>query len=195
MKPVELDADVMTPHYAAWDEQSPPGDWRSPTPIPFLVTGTGTKFLFGFAPRTGMMLERDESATVCSWLEGALEWGGAGAKTAVGYGRFQRDEAATNSLRNKASKQEAASSPMGRWQLELESLTEEVVLDRVRVNLMPGTGQLREPGERRAFAEAVQALGFLTHWGRGTKRDPRTSVGTRKLKERARWVQAELLTN
>ena len=32
----------MTPHFAGWTEQGPPGDWLSPTPIPFLTTAAGT---------------------------------------------------------------------------------------------------------------------------------------------------------
>ena len=49
--PVQLEADVMTPHYAGWDANDPPGDWRSPTPIPFLATASETSFLFAIAPR------------------------------------------------------------------------------------------------------------------------------------------------
>ena len=40
--PVRLEADVMTPHYAGWSEDDPPGDWRSPSPVPFLATAAGT---------------------------------------------------------------------------------------------------------------------------------------------------------
>ena len=51
IKPVQLEADVMTPHYAGWNEKDNlPGDWRSPIPIPFLATAAGTSFLFGIIP-------------------------------------------------------------------------------------------------------------------------------------------------
>lgn len=84
--PVQLEADVMTPHYAGWDECNPPGDWRSPVPIPFLATAAGTRFLFGIIP-CGDVAE-DDLTSVLEWLQDALVWAGAGAKTAVGYGRF-----------------------------------------------------------------------------------------------------------
>ena len=53
IKPVQLEADIMTPHYPDWDSSNPPGDWLSPTPIPFLVTAEDTPFLFAILPRQG----------------------------------------------------------------------------------------------------------------------------------------------
>ena len=50
VKPVTLETDIMTPHYGGWSPDDPPGDWRSPTPIPFLVTAAHTPFLFGIVP-------------------------------------------------------------------------------------------------------------------------------------------------
>ncbi|MDI9588742.1 MAG: type III-B CRISPR module RAMP protein Cmr6 [Acidobacteriota bacterium] len=87
---VRLEADVMTPHYAGWDDANPPGDWCSPTPIPFLVTAAGTPFLFGVVPCEGT--SSDDAVLAMNLLAEALEITGAGAKTAVGYGRMQRVE-------------------------------------------------------------------------------------------------------
>ena len=97
--PAQLEADVMTPHYAGWKNDDPPGDWRSPVPIPFLTTAARTPFLFGVIP-CGSATQEDLD-TVLGWLRCALEWAGAGAKTAVGLrsvrgtgnrrgGRFRR---------------------------------------------------------------------------------------------------------
>lgn len=88
--PVSLEADVMTPHYAGWNPQQPPGDWCSPTPIPFLTTAPGTRFVFGVVPI--LSTQADDLDVVVDWLDQALRWAGAGAKTAVGYGRMQRDD-------------------------------------------------------------------------------------------------------
>ena len=86
--PVKLEVDVMTPHYAQYYENGAvPGDWLSPVPIPFLVVAAETSFQFGIAPRTTDGKEHLE--TVAEWLKNALQWLGAGAKTAVGYGRFE----------------------------------------------------------------------------------------------------------
>ena len=91
-EPPTLAADVMTPHYQEWYQEGPPevpADWHSPNPIPFLVLESGAEFQFGIAPRAGAEVELDR---VEIWLKEALEWLGAGAKTAVGYGRFERVE-------------------------------------------------------------------------------------------------------
>lgn len=93
---VTLKADIMTPHYGPYyqDEsgQTPPADWHSPNPIPFLVVKAGASFLFGVLPRTKE--GESDCEKVREWLKKALEWIGAGAKTAVGYGRFVQDVSA-----------------------------------------------------------------------------------------------------
>jgi len=128
--PVQLEADVMTPHYAGWSESGPPGDWCSPTPIPFLATAAGTKFLLGVVPRAS--LEDGDLDMVFRWLESALAWAGAGAKTAVGYGRMVRDEAATTQLAETVRRQqerleaqrleEARKASLGPLDRELEEI-------------------------------------------------------------------------
>jgi CRISPR-associated protein Cmr6 len=92
-KPVKLDADVMTPHYGSYYEHGEvPGDWHSPVPIPFLTVAPGQSFVFALAPRTSSNADRADCHTAVGWLENALLELGAGAKTAVGYGRFERDK-------------------------------------------------------------------------------------------------------
>jgi CRISPR-associated protein Cmr6 len=88
-KPVQLKADVMTPHYGPWYRgEAPPADWHSPVPVPFLVVEAGQTFLFGVIPRRQNEEGRADCEQVKAWLKEALAWLGAGAKTAVGYGRF-----------------------------------------------------------------------------------------------------------
>ena len=99
IEPVRLEADVMTPHYAGWDSNNPPGDWRSPTPIPFLVTAAKTPFLFGLVPRCSV--SSADLSIVRDWLRSALVWAGGGAKTAVGYGRFETTNGRTEELRKR----------------------------------------------------------------------------------------------
>ena len=99
IEPVQLVADVMTPHYAGWTEDDPPGDWRSPTPVPFLVTAAETPFLFGIVPRRAV--SGTDLDAVIGWLRSAVSWAGGGAKTAVGYGRFRGDTGKTDDLRKR----------------------------------------------------------------------------------------------
>mgnify|MGYP000899938564 CR=1 FL=1 len=88
LQPVQLAADVMTPHYQPYyaGTDKLPGDWYNPNPIPFLTVGEEQSFMFAVAPR------RKEDASdvdlVLDWLASALTVIGVGAKTAVGYGRF-----------------------------------------------------------------------------------------------------------
>jgi CRISPR-associated protein Cmr6 len=94
LEPVGLEPDVMTPHYADYYEGSnpdehPPGDWLSPTPIPFLVVAPGAHFQFAVVPNTSG--DACHLSSVEAWLREALAWMGGGAKTAVGYGRFVPD--------------------------------------------------------------------------------------------------------
>jgi CRISPR-associated protein Cmr6 len=96
-RPVELHLEVMTSHYAPYYQSGyaiPPGDWFAPVPVPFLTVAPGQRFLFGVAPRRANNPEcREDCARVAGWLEEALAEMGAGAKTAVGYGRFVRRRA------------------------------------------------------------------------------------------------------
>jgi CRISPR-associated protein Cmr6 len=101
--PVQLASDVMTPHYGKWYENggdekknlaadTVPADWHSPVPVTFLTVKKAT-FQFGIAVRAGLSAEDKATAQVAlpqvlAVLQDALEWAGAGAKTATGYGRM-----------------------------------------------------------------------------------------------------------
>lgn len=89
-RPVKLAADVMTPHYGEYYQdqsgKTPPGDWLSPTPIPFLTVADKQEFLFAMVPADPK--HEDLCGQAMAWLQDALANLGAGAKTAAGYGRF-----------------------------------------------------------------------------------------------------------
>jgi len=91
----KLVVEIITPHTGDWritdsPANSPPADWVSPNPIPFLAVAKGSTFRFAIAPRNGAAQE--DIATALGWLEAALEWAGAGAKTALGLGRLGSEE-------------------------------------------------------------------------------------------------------
>jgi CRISPR-associated protein Cmr6 len=97
VKPVELTADVMTPHLGKWYENGGdlenlqqveriPADWHDPVPIPFLAVKNAS-FLFAIAPRC--LDSQDLVNPALKELSEALDWLGAGAKTAAGYGHFK----------------------------------------------------------------------------------------------------------
>ncbi|MBM7865790.1 type III-B CRISPR module RAMP protein Cmr6 [Heliobacterium gestii] len=97
LKTVKLQCDVMTPHYTDYYQDTSgkksPADWYSPNPIPFLTVTKEQPFLFAVAPRFPKNEDsRNDAGQVIHWLTEALEWIGAGAKTAAGYGRFIHDD-------------------------------------------------------------------------------------------------------
>jgi CRISPR-associated protein Cmr6 len=194
--PVQLAADVMTPHYHGWTKESPPADWLSPTPIPFLVAETHSKFIFSLVPQASD--DRDAVARVWPWMIAALESAGAGAKTAVGYGRFSYDQAATKQWRERllenerarrtaALRRELERTPEGRWRLLLEGKPEAEILELVRLHLEKDP--IVDPFERAAFISAVNATDLPELWRKGKKRERATQVGEKKLKERARLLR------
>lgn len=92
LAPVPLMAEILTPHDGGWRQgrSTAPSDWHDPVPIPFLAVAPGARFLFAIAPRPGCAAD-DDVKTALGWLTDALDWTGAGAKTAIGFGRFQSD--------------------------------------------------------------------------------------------------------
>jgi CRISPR-associated protein Cmr6 len=141
---VMLAADVMTPHMDKWYEeggkigepcQEPyrriPADWHAPVPVPFLVVKEA-KLLFGMAPRRPEFAE--ELPQVFAALKQALDWLGAGAKTAAGYGRMVEDAARFARLAEDAAGA-AARAELARLppeQQALRALRERFEADRQR---------------------------------------------------------------
>lgn len=187
VQPVKLEVDVLTPHYANWSESNLPGDWRSPTPVPYLVAAPGLSMLFSVIPLPWSSVEDLSIAREC--LAGALSEFGAGAKTAIGYGQFsiQSDDPFLQRLERERREREAKATPEGRWRLLVDQLTEEELLNKVQVYLVDSP--LEDETERRAFVLAVLETGKVSSWRRGETTDPRTGTGGRKLKERARAVR------
>lgn len=102
LRPVQLAVDVMTPHYSEYYQGSaPPGDWQMPVPIPFLTVDTGQLFMFAFAPREQETVSAQQLDYIEENLIRALDFCGAGAKTAVGYGQFVADEGEAEKYRRQ----------------------------------------------------------------------------------------------
>jgi CRISPR-associated protein Cmr6 len=118
--PVKLEADIMTPHYAPYySEGEAPGDWHDPTPIPFLTVASDQTFQFLIVPRLPQDEQsRNDAEQAREWLKEALEWIGAGAKTAVGYGRMEEDENAARSFKDEQRRDQEAQEK----QRQLESM-------------------------------------------------------------------------
>ena len=110
VRPVPLKLDVMTPHMGKWYElggeisdvdrqpERVPADWHDPVPVYFLVADR-PEFQLAVAPRTADG-DKDLDA-IMDALGDALEWLGAGAKTAAGYGAVSRDHDKEQALREQ----------------------------------------------------------------------------------------------
>lgn len=130
-------------------------------------------------------------------LRDALECASAGARTALGYGRFLQDTEQTkrleHAIRDRSADltpQQEAGSTEEMLRLELAGLDEAGALERVRLDLEKN--RLSTSAERRMLAGAVPSK-MMEHWRRASRTDQRTNVGKKKLKERARLVDEALI--
>lgn len=198
VKPVHLELDVLTPHAGGWDKDNPPGDWRSPVPVPFLVTAAEQPFLFCVVPSRSRTAESTASDLdrVAGWLEDALAWEGAGAKTAVGYGRFAKDRKRSVKLRapfEAKARAQAMESTEGRWRVLVGEWSEAQLLEQIRTKLE--ANKLTDPSERLAFVAAIREIRgtWLAKWRKKSKSDTDTNLGGKKLKARAKLIDSEPL--
>ena len=123
--PCELLPEVMTPHMGKWYEKggkdpcaadTQPGDWHSPVPVGYLVA-RGLQLQFAIAPRAGAIAAdrlETELANVWRALDHALEWMGAGAKTAIGFGRIQSEADRQRALQEAAKQWPGARAKFNR---------------------------------------------------------------------------------
>lgn len=124
--PVRLSVEVTTPHYQPWYQADdpaarPPADWYDPVPVPFLVLAPGARFRFAVAPRRrDDAQDRADADRASGWLGEALALVGAGAKTALGFGRFeapgeraQRDAELRRQAQAAAAPPKVAAPPAG----------------------------------------------------------------------------------
>jgi CRISPR-associated protein Cmr6 len=80
-----LTIDVMTPHFDEYyTKGKSPGDYLKPNPILFITIKEKVIFEFNFATKDKILGDK-----VISYLKGALENIGVGAKTSLGYGLFE----------------------------------------------------------------------------------------------------------
>jgi CRISPR-associated protein Cmr6 len=153
---VQLCQEEMTPHYGSWYAQGGdikdvkdddlskeadkiPGDWHEPNPIQFLAIAKGTKFQFAIAP-TSACKHNDQQKDLDllrQALENQLTHFGLGAKTATGFGYFERILSAEETLQLEQEKQEKKKSgkqlllsQLPEWQKTLIEQKEALIDDK-----------------------------------------------------------------
>ena len=144
-QPVKLSVDIMTPHYSPYyQKQEIPGDWHDPTPLSFLAVERGQQWQTGILLRTSNGSEEDRQKKLdelASMLREALSWLGAGAKTAVGYGRFKTIK--ETDLHKQMRKEVQAREKEREKQKKIDALPAEFR------NLIEGIGQYFWTDERK----------------------------------------------
>jgi CRISPR-associated protein Cmr6 len=186
LKPPCLVVEVLTPHYGGWTPQDPPGDWRSPVPVPYLAVEAGMELLLALVGRVPRSNEEDIEEAWALLVE-AVDKLGTGARTALGFGRLEL----VNELPLSAPASSADPRPGGlgrsatgseRWQAELAGKGDQEVYERVRQALRSGEA---DPD----LLAALDTLGYLSAWREGRRRGTETT-GARKLRELAAQLQA-----
>ncbi len=148
-QPVTLGIDIMTPHMGKWyaegqhlqltsannanDHQKLPADWHNPVPVQFLVVKKAC-LQFCVAPRNKHYAKEIDMQCVVNALNHALEWIGAGAKTAAGYGRFETDsteEQRLNNVQIKAARQQMTPEDAFRDYLRDKDLNEKELAEKL----------------------------------------------------------------
>jgi CRISPR-associated protein Cmr6 len=206
LQPVRLEADVMTPHYGPYYKDASggtaPGDWRSPTPLPFLVVAADTPFQFGLLPRRSNV--QSDLDIVCQWLVDALDWIGAGAKTAVGYDRMSADEEslekheeslAREQQKKRARGAEERKRKMSPQRCRCEDLVEQLSIPGLRsfpgkkTKVLEAAADPRKAAkkwpsqeDRREAGDTLERVYDALGWGKSEKEQQRrTAIATWRL--------------
>lgn len=177
--PATIGPDIMTPHMGKWYEkgdenpmapETMPGDWHDPVPVSFLVVEKAT-LLFSVAPRSAAMAQ--DLKLVWEALISALEWLGAGAKTAVGYGRFDHDESMEKPFRSLLEEkrkeieqrkvkvaEKAVRASLSPLQQEMQDVVDQGgdCIARLRNKLLKGDWLEAAPEDRLAVAHKIKVI-------------------------------------
>ncbi|MCK5524422.1 MAG: type III-B CRISPR module RAMP protein Cmr6 [Thiomargarita sp.] len=116
---VKLTSDIMTPHYGKWyaegdkisglsEHERIPADWHDPVPVPFLAVKKA-KFLVTIVARDNKNNDKEAQLALQELVQ-ALEWLGAGAKTAAGYGHLVRDSKKEQEILEKKKEEDISSN-------------------------------------------------------------------------------------
>jgi len=192
LAPVHLEADVMTPHFTGWTPKQPPGDWRSPVPVPFLVVAPRPHLASRSLPRG---IEPAELEVASGWLPMPSSC----RRRRQDRGRLRALRRRPSSDRRVGTEREKAraalveaarrakleQTPAGRWRLELEKLPEQRLLERVLELLEKQP--IEDLEDRCAFATRGGRATLHQLWRRGKPQDKSTRHGPGKLKSTPRW--------
>ena len=165
-QPVTLITDIMTPHMGKWyaegenastnQPENLPADWHEPVPITFLAAKQ-TPLLFSIAPRGNDLV--NQLPDVFSALKNALNWLGAGAKTATGYGYFSEDKTSFETLEKQLIEQQQRQQQEQQMQQQLQGqspLAQDFIRQMHEKNWHQDKDQFLRPGDIESWLEQLQ---------------------------------------
>lgn len=183
--------DIMNPHFGGYYKgEHGPVETENPIPVPFMTVAEGVEFvfrLFALPLAEGAKVSRefgndDRKAVIAMFTRACTELG-FGAKTAIGYGRFDVPQDATGSLaaewKRIDEEEEARRNP---WRGELNKIKAASNWGDFRQNVLENRN-LVQYQELREVAEkvAARAVELRREW-KGTDREERDRMIAEWLK-------------
>lgn len=177
-----VSVDIMTPHMGKWYEQggeriteeSQPGDWHNPVPVPFLVA-SDARFVFSIVPRTPEAQKEGLAEEAMDHLKNALAWLGAGAKTAAGYGHMTFDEKDTLLRFKSAEEREVIEQELAEKEKKERLADAGIAMGvetwkKVRISATnPGAGELTVERELDGGKKEIASGKFFSQLSKKTK--------------------------
>lgn len=199
-KPVRLTTDIMTPHYGKWYEQGHdiqetmatvlekpdrlPADWHEPVPVPFLAVKPNTPFFVAVAARNK---DHQLAQTALNALTDALQWLGAGAKTAAGYGHMIRDEGTEQYLLEQLAKAETERQRLLKKQQQAEQIQQ-----------LPSfiAEVIQQPSQEADYLRLLKALDTERRWQDNREQEQQVAEYIKKrLKDEKKWKESSSKKN
>jgi len=193
-----LRVEIMTPHQKHYyQDGQAPHDSGQPTPIKFLSIPPQSQFTFHVVCDT-RRLEALAPDLLDQWqdllraaFEHAFEWLGFGAKTAVGYGVMERDQAAEEAAEKQAREREKAArvASMSEEERQIEALRELFQQEKrngtltpqgrvaeQRVKLLKSALEWADPKLRCQAGQLLQEIAKALKWPRRREREAKAQV-------------------
>lgn len=195
VEPVTLTPDVMTPHMGGWYEKggeeqhnadNTPADWHNPVPVLFLAVKKAS-FLFGIAPRSEEA--KEDAKEAMEYLGKALEFVGAGTKTAAGYGRF--DKAENHKFLTQYQKDKEKANKIALEQEKAKELEKLSPMDRIFTQIGDDIVKLIEALEKNEFGDETGSAALRIKELMQAKKDWDTNGDPNKSKSAKRTKRVQ----
>ena len=186
---VQFAIDIMNPHYSKYyNGGEPPTDYQDPIPINFLTVNE-TTFRFVFLAKEEEPLDKLKER-----FQEALKLKGVGAKTAVGYGYFDKLTDSTDVItdelkrrqeaieKEREKKRIASLSPIEQLAEELSCLTAKQVDEERAVEIYNNELSSLEGAEKQLIAQTLKDYWQrISKWDGGSDKQRKKVMDVKKI--------------